>query len=144
MSIVNRKRKIILETKNVEKLIKGSFNSIGNNFQLMAFEPLVSNRFLVQLENDSDNSFIDSKNIKSIKLKSDKNGSFIIIEPYLTIHDWIEEYEKMNICKVFLLNPIGEIVKVLDYDVLYFGYEYELNYSNSTPFCPKMFYKLYS
>jgi hypothetical protein len=110
----------------------------------MAFEPLMSNRFLVQLENDSDNSFIDSKYIKSIKLKSDKNDSFIIIEPYLTIHDWIEEYEKMNICKVFFLSPIGQIVKVLDYDVLYFGYEYELNHSNSAPFCPKVFYKLYS
>jgi hypothetical protein len=137
-----RKRKLILETNKYEQPIKGSYNNIIE-FQSLSFEPLIKNRFLVQLENDNEDTFIDSSKIKSIQIKSNKNNSFIVLEPFLHIHEWVENYKKMNICKIFFLDPTGLVIKSFDYDISYFGYEYELNYSDSDIFAPKIFYNFY-
>jgi hypothetical protein len=148
-----RRRKLILENKIIKPETSGFY--IGNHGRFTTkifsnvetfqpFEPLRSNRFIVDLEIDSNSLYkkIPNSRIGGFKFVSSKSGENIEIESMLSIDEWIDEFLKANICKLYIVDAIGKIIKMFDYDIVNIGYQYELNYENSEVIKPKFLYKI--
>lgn len=144
----HRKRRLILENKILPQIFSHP-KQFGQqitifNYQFEPFEPVKMDRFVVQLEDEHKDIIIPPTRIKGLKFFYDKSGQRKIkIEAYVSIDEWIDDFSGVNICKVFLLNAVGEVIKYLDYDVVHSGHEYELNYSNSEPLQPCIYYTVF-
>lgn len=138
-----RKRSILLEVLEHKSFPKPRVFKNENPFQVAAFEPLLKNRFIVELEDNNQKNIINSNRIKSCKFFQSENGDKkIVIESYLATNEWMDEFLKVEICKIFILNPVGDVISYLDYDIVNSGYEYELNYSKDDLLTPKIFYTI--
>ncbi len=150
-----RRRRLILENKIIKPEKSGFY--IGNHGRFTnqmfinrdleifePFEPYKKNRFIIDLEIDTSSlsKKIPNSRIDSFKFVSDKNGTNIHIDIMLSIHEWVEDYLKVNICKIYLIDPTGKIIKHFDYDVISSGYEYDLKYESSNILKPRFFYKI--
>ena len=150
-----RRRKLILENKIIKPEKSGFYISNHGRFTnqmfidtdlevFETFEPFKKNRFIVDLEIDTSSlsKKIPNSRISSFRFFSDKNGMNIHIDIILSIDEWVEDFIKVNICKMYLVDAIGKIIKSFDYDVIYSGYEYDLSYENSNILKPRFFYKI--
>ena len=144
----SRKRKILLEKAGYPSPSISIDLKKTNNMPTLweIVDVYRKNRFIIQLEDDSnvESKIIPDSRIKSFKFKDDSNGDkIIIIEPILTIGEWIEDFLNTNICRIYLLDARGEVVKFFDYDISNHGYEYELDYSDDDILTPKIFYRIF-
>lgn len=136
----HRKRKLIIEKKqHLENLI--------NRFSLLNYRELLrENRFYVNLENDNNNISINPENIQGIDFFDDNlEGSFIIISCIVFVMDntWLNHFKNINICQISFLNPVGDVVKFLDYDVSYESSSYKVSYNSENPLTIKIKYKIF-
>jgi hypothetical protein len=142
----SRKRSILIEVIGYSKFPKPkSYNNekllISNFFTTV--EPQLKNRFIIELEDFNNKLLIESEKIKSFNFYQNEDGEKkIVIESYLEINEWVDNFLKVEICKIFLLNPVGDVVNYFDYDIANSGYEYELNYSKDDLLVPKFFYTI--
>jgi hypothetical protein len=138
-----RKRKLITEMVNNQS----EASVIGLEFRSTTQLPLFNS---FELENQYAKG--KSKNIQPSRIKSfhfshtQQQGDVICIESMLSINsdEWMNEYKDVHICKVHLLNPVGEVVRYMDFDVALIKYEYKLNYSESEFLIPRFYYKIFN
>jgi|TARA_R110000803_G_scaffold58190_3_gene116418 hypothetical protein len=149
-----RRRSLILENKIIKSETSGFYignhgrftNQIfSNNIEMTeSFEPLKKNRFIVDLEIDSKSlsKKIPNSRIGGFRFNSDNSGKSIDIDIVMTINDWVEDFLKVNICKVYLIDATGRILRMFDYDVVNSGYKYDVSYNSSDVLKPRFFYKI--
>jgi hypothetical protein len=137
----HRKRKLIIEKKQHLE------NQLINRFSLLNYRELLrENRFYVNLENDNNNISINPENIQGIDFFDDiLEGSFIVISCIVFVMDntWLNHFKNINICQISFLNPIGDVVKFLDYDVSYESAKYNISYNSDNPLIIKIKYKIF-
>jgi hypothetical protein len=137
----HRKRKLIIEKKQHLE------NQLINRFSPLNYRELLrENRFYVNLENDNNNININPENIQGIDFFDDNlQGSFIVISCIVFVMDntWLNHFKNINICQISFLNPIGDVVKFLDYDVSYESAKYNISYNSDNPLIIKIKYKIF-
>jgi hypothetical protein len=138
-----RKRKLILEKKQEQY----SADRLINRFSPLNYRELLrENRFCINLESDNDKIAINPENIHGIDFFDDNlEGSFIVISCVIFVVDniWLNHFKKINICQISFLNPIGDVVKFLDYDVSYQSSNYNISYNSDNPLIIKIKYKIF-
>lgn len=142
----HRKRRLILENKILPqpKPYQNHFGRQTNIFNFNPFEPLHKDRFIVQLEDEHRELIIPADRIKGLNFFCDQNGERKIkIEAFIPVDDWLDDFLGVNICKIFLLDAFGNVLKFLDYDIVNSGHEYELKYSESSPLIPIIYYTVF-
>jgi hypothetical protein len=140
----HRKRNLILETKIQPNPKPRALGSHQRSFFPSFSEPLRSDRFIVELENDSKELAIPSERIMSFKFVSDADDNKKIeITSLLEVDDWLDDFIEINICKIYLLDNRGDVIRYYDYDVAHCGHEYELTYSDSDVLTPKIYYVVF-
>ena len=149
-----RRRSLILENKIIKSETSGfSIRSHGrftnqifsNNIEILEpFEPFKKNRFIVDLEIDSKylSKKIPNSRVSGFSFNSDKNGKTIHIDIIMSIDEWVEDFLKVNICKVYLIDATGVILRMFDYDIVNSGYKYDVSYDSSEILKPRFFYKI--
>jgi hypothetical protein len=138
-----RKRKLILEKKQEQP----SVNQIINRFSTLNYRELLrENRFYINLEDDNNNITINPENIQGMDFFDDIiEGSFIVISCIVFVVDntWLNYLKNINICQISFLDPIGDVVKFLDYDVSYESANYNISYNSENPLTIKIKYKIF-
>ena len=135
-----RKRKLIIEKKQTQS----SVVEVINRFAPLR-ECLRENRFLVNLEDDGKNITIKPENIQGLDFFDDKiEGSFVIVSCAVFVMDniWLNHFKGINVCQISFLDPIGDVVKFLDYDVSYESSKYNISYKSDSPLVFKIKYKI--
>jgi hypothetical protein len=135
-----RKRKLIIEKKQTQS----SVVEVINRFAPLR-ECLRENRFLVNLEDDGKNITIKPENIQGLDFFDDKiEGSFVIVSCAAFVMDniWLNHFKSINVCQISFLDPIGDVVKFLDYDVSYESSKYNISYKSDSPLVFKIKYKI--
>ena len=143
-----RKRRVI-----VEKMLKPkipfipSTNLILSQQNITNFhqyvEPYFSNRFHVELENDHINLNISPSRIRGFNITNNtSHGKIITIKATLNIDEWVDEFEKITIAKIFLLNSRGDVAKHFDYDVEIVEQNIDFDYSFEEIVTPNIIYKI--
>lgn len=139
----HRKRKLIIEKKQEQY----STDRLINRFSPLNYRELLrENRFYVNLENDNNNISVNPENIQAIDFFDDNlEGSFIIISCIVFVIDntWLNHFKNINICQISFLNPTGDVVKFLDYDVSYESAKYNISYNSENPLTIKIKYKIF-
>jgi len=139
---VGRKRSVFIEKITlVPKMPTGSMLS---HFGLPLFfnmEYLRKNRFFVEMQ--IDNKILSSDNIQGFKIYHfDEGEKTIKINTALHIKDWITDYNKVNIIKIYLLDGFGKEVRGFDFDVVFKGYTFDCDYKEDTLATPVFSYKI--
>ncbi len=136
------KRKLLLELVN-------DFNPF-DDFKLKHNYPLsleeqnfyMQNRFSVHLLNE--NKFkISPDRIQGFKIFDIDSQKTLQIKSTLFIENWIEDFKKINICKIFFYDGSGKIVRFLDLDIIYSGYKLECDYKNNNFLAPVFNFKIF-
>jgi len=135
-----RKRHIL-----IEKLIPRISQTLDNGY--FTWDPVElyrNNRFVVNLEGDNNELSIQSHRIRSLYFEKDNNGNSILkIKTLLSIVDnWIDEFELITLAKIYFLDPTGVVIKTLDYDVVFSGYNFMCNYNSDDLFEPEIIYTI--
>lgn len=139
---VGRKRTVFIEkTSYIQKISK---DGMLNRFGLPLFfnmDFFRKNRFIVELQIDDE--IISNDNIQGFSIShiSDKEKT-IKINTAIHIKNWITDYQKVNIIKVYLLNGMGETHREFDFDVVYRGYIFDCDYQDDSPITPHFLYKI--
>lgn len=140
--IIGRKRNLLIEKVSSMTNIR-SFGIIERNIPF-AFTPFQStdfyyrNRFVVQLEDSSENVLIDYNKISACKI-TDK---LIKIEVILSIDEWVEKFKMVKIAKIELLDATGYPIKSIDYDVMFLDYNLEFDWALESIMKPEFTYQI--
>lgn len=139
---VGRKRTVFIEKISCGTEI--SKNGMLKRFGLPLFfnmDFLRKNRFVVEMQIDDKNISNDSVQGFSISHINDAE-KIIKINTAIHIDNWINDYEKVNIIKVYLLDGLGNEHRAFDFDVVYKGYVFECDYKEDAPVIPHFVYKI--
>jgi hypothetical protein len=138
---IGRKRTVFIEKISYPKI---SENTLSKTFGLPLFfnmDFLRKNRFLIEMQIDE--KPINNDNIQGFSIVHiDEKESSIKINTVLHVNDWIDNYEKVNIIKVYLLDGLGNIHKNFDFDVVFKGYTFDCDYKDDAPVNPYFLYKI--
>lgn len=118
-----RKRKVILE--KIQKSPNDFLHSMNNLFLNPPpyYEPFRKNHFAIQLENEHEG--IEPYKICGYKIEEFSDKSIITISSILIVGDWVEQFKKMTMVKIFFLDSIGNFCELFDYDIMYEGFSLE-------------------
>lgn len=117
-----------------------------------AFKPLITpifsntdlfvkNRFAVELER-SDGIKIEESRICGFKLDSHSDSKILKIKTFLHVQEWLNDYEKVIIARISLLDAIGNEINSLDLDIIFDGYTIECDYGTEGFMTPHFSYKI--
>lgn len=140
-----RKRSILIENINDTKFPSPkNLNKDKNVFaSFYSYEPNRKNRFIAEFLDSYDNLMFESDKILSFNLKkTNSNLEVIAIECSLEIGEWFDNLLKAEVCKLFILNALGEVVNYFDFNITNSGYEYDLDATDDDLFKPKIFYTI--
>lgn len=139
---IGRQRAVLVEkTSYVHKIPK---DGMLKRFGLPLFfnmDFLRKNRFVVEMQiNDKT---IRNESVQGFSIKNINDTEKIIkINTAIHIDDWITEYEKVNIIKVYILDGLGNEHRHFDLDVIYKGYLFDCDYREDAPLTPYFIYKI--
>ena len=141
-----RRRKLLTERSRQIALFNNNprFNQL-NLFRVPEFfEFYRENRFEIELEEDKSGLIIDGNKIQGFKFKNEiSKGNILYVKANLVIGEWVEDFKKMNIVRIYLLNSLGEEIRFFDYDIKMNGYEFEMNYNSDSIMLPTVSYKIF-
>jgi hypothetical protein len=136
---IGRRRKILVEKISIEENLPSILSEITNPSLFPFHEPLRKNRFVLHLENDKDNS-INPNRIRNFKIEQIENKKTITITSLLCVQDWIDDFKKMNMVKIFFLDPIGNVCQFMDFDIVFSGYSIGGDYESNELLIPSFKY----
>lgn len=93
------------------------------------------NMFHLEMEKN-DGTVLDPRRICGFKIESEKNLKVLKIKTTLEINDWISDYEKVVIARIFLYDANGNDANSMDLDVLFKGYSIECDYHSDEAMKP--------
>jgi hypothetical protein len=139
---IGRKRTVLIEKISYGHKI--SKDGMLRRFGLPLFfnmDFLRKNRFVVEMQ--IDDNIIKNDNVQGFSI-SHINDSEKIIKINTAIHvdDWISDYEKVNIIKVYLLDGLGNEHREFDFDVVYKGYSFDCDYRDDALVVPHFIYRI--
>jgi hypothetical protein len=139
---IGRRRSVLIE--KVSYGHKVSKEGLLRRFGLPLFfnlDLLRKNRFVVEMQ--IDDIIVKSDNIQGFSIAHINSEEKIIkINTAIHVDDWISEYEKVNIIKVYLLDSLGNEHKEFDFDVIYKGYLFDCDYKDDALLTPYFVYKI--
>ena len=102
---------------------------------------LRKNRFVVEMQ--VHNKRLETSNIQGFSISHFEGKEKIIrINTALHINDWISDYDRVNIIKIYLLDSLGNTTKGFDFDVSFKGYNFECDYREDALVVPCFVYKI--
>lgn len=139
---IGRKRSVFIE--KTTSVLQISKDGVLKRYGLPLFfdmEFLRKNRFVIEMQ--IDDKIINNDNIQgfSILYLTDKEKT-IKINTTIHVDNWIHDYDKVNIIKVYLLDAMGNEHRQFDFDVIYKGYSFDCDYTEDAPVLPTFFYKI--
>ena len=139
---IGRKRTVFIE--KISSGHKISKDGMLRRFGLPLYfnmEFLRKNRFVVEMQVDDD--IINSDNIQGFSITHlHDNEKTIKVNTVINIDDWIQNYEQVNIIKIYLLDGLGNVHREFDLDVVYKGYTFDCDYKDDSPILPYFTYKI--
>ena len=139
---IGRKRSVFIEKiSNGHKISKDSMLRRYGLPLFFSMDFLRKNRFVVEMQ--IDDVIINSDNIQGFSIShiNDKEKT-IKINTAIHINEWIHDFEKVNIIKVYLLDGLGNEHKGFDFDVIYKGYVFDCDYKDDAPVNPYFIFRI--
>lgn len=135
------KKKILVE-------VIQNYNPL-KNFKLKSDYPILlseknfymQDRFSLHLKNNE--SLISPEKIKGFNLTEINNVKSILIKSSLYIEEWVYEFKKMNSVKIYFYDKNGNIIRFIDFDLEYVGYNIECDYFKHDILTPVFNYKIF-
>jgi len=140
---IGRKRTVFVEKSLHKKTINNEILSKHNFSLLLNFnrEYFRKNKFVLEMQIDND--CFESSNIQGFNINHFKDGNkTICVNTYVHTNEWIDEYSKVNIIKIYLLDASGDPAKQFDFDVNFNGYTFDCNYKDDGFATPNFIYKI--
>ena len=101
---------------------------------------LRKNRFIVEMQIDDE--IINNDNIQGFFISNFNNEKTIKISTAIHIKEWIHDFERVNIIKIYLLDGLGNEHRQFDLDVIYKGYTFDCDYREDSPIIPYFFFNI--
>lgn len=143
----SRKKELILEFMNEKDFIQQDI-FLPDTFTedkkfLLNFDSsfVLQDRFCVKLE--TDDFVVNPERIKGFKIQTILDEKIIKVKTYLQVHEWITDFEKIHIIKIYFFDSKGNLLKnCLDYDVDYMDFNLECDYKFRDYLVPTFSYKI--
>jgi hypothetical protein len=139
---VGRKRTVF-----VEKISCGHKIPTGNlltQFGIPLFfnaEYLRKNKFVIEMQ--VDDKILNTSNIQGFSISHFKGKEKTIrINTAIHVNDWVSDYDKVNIIKVYLFDVMGNPIREFDLDVTFKGYNFDCDYREDALVVPCFVYKI--
>ena len=135
---IGRRRSVL-----TEKVIRKKYEvySYNENVTLDFSHLFRKDKFHVELER-ADGTMIDPNRICGFKVDSDKDTKILKIKSTLEINEWIPDYEKVTIARIFLYNSNGDDINSMDFDVIFRGYSLGCDYNSDESMKPVFLYDI--
>lgn len=142
-----RRKEMLLEfisDKNFLKqdiFVPNSFNSEKNFQNNLDDNFIFQDKFCVKME--TKNFVVNPDRIKGFKIEKDIIGKIIKIKTYLQINEWLNDFKKIEIIKIYFFDNNGNILKnCFDYDVEYVDFKLECDYKFRDYLTPIFIYQI--
>ncbi len=147
MTTRSRRKDLILEFMNDKDFIQQDIflpdSFVEDKKFLLNFDScfVLQDRFCVKLE--TDDFVVNPERIKGFKIETIQNEKIIKVKTYLQVHEWINDFEKIHIIKIYFFDSNGNILKnCFDYDVDYMDFNLECDYKFRDYLVPTFSYKI--
>lgn len=147
MTTRSRKKDLILEFMNDRDFIQTDIflpNSFNEEKRLLwNFDNtfILQDRFCVKME--TRDFVLNPERIKGFRIETIQNEKLIKIKTYLKIDEWIKDFEKIEVIKIYFFDSKGNMLKnCFDYDVDYIGFSLECDYKFRDYLVPVFSYKI--
>ena len=147
MTTRSRRKDLILEFMNDRDFIQQDIflpdSYVEDKKFLLNFDSsfVLQDRFCVKLE--TDDFVVNPERIKGFKIETIQNEKIIKVKTYLQVHEWINDFEKIHIIKIYFFDSKGNILKnCFDYDVDYMDFNLECDYKFRDYLVPTFSYKI--
>ncbi len=145
----SRKKQILLEIMSEKEFLgkniflPSNFNTDSSAINHYDSNYMLQDRFSVKMETET--FVVNPERIKGFKIEKSSDKRIIKIKSYLQVHEWIKDFEKVHIIKIFFFDSRGNILKnSFDYDVDFFGFNLECDYSYRDYLTPVFIYEILS
>lgn len=102
---------------------------------------MFQDKFCVRME--TLNFVINPERIKGFKIEKDDFGRTIKIKTYIYVQEWFDDFQKIEIIKVYFFDNKGNILKnCFDYDVQYLDFKLECDYKFRDYLTPVFTYQI--
>jgi hypothetical protein len=135
---IGRRRSVLIEkiinrkTRDVQSTDR-FFQSISDVFR--------KDRFFVEMERN-DGSVLNPYRICGFKIDDNKDSKILKVKTTLEINEWIADYEKVVIVRIFLYDSSGNDLINMDFDVIFRGYSMECDYHSDEAMKPIFSYAI--
>lgn len=97
--------------------------------------------FSVHLQNQL--SEISPSKIAGFKLKESVSEKILTVETLISINEWIDDFKSVDYARIFFYDSMGNVNRLLDFDIDYVGHRLECSYSKQEVLSPVFEYKIY-
>lgn len=98
------------------------------------------NNFQVRLQ--SKDIEISPEKITGFRLNQKKNEGILTVKTSLCINEWIDDFKSVDFAEIVLLDTLGNINRLLDFDIDYIGHRFACDYSKSDILSPVFDYEI--
>lgn len=99
------------------------------------------NNFSVHLQNRDFE--ISPAKIAGFKLKETLSEKTLTVETLISINEWIDDFKSVDYAKILFYDSLGNVNRLLDFDVDYVGHRLECSYSKQEILSPVFDYKIF-
>jgi len=141
-SYVLRRKSVLIEKFINHTISLNNTVSHLNNIPLFFnMEYLRKNKFIVEMK--IDDKIVNAESIQGFKISNFENGEKSIkVHTAIHLDTWLNDYNKVNIIKIYLLDSIGSELREFDLDVIYLGYSFDCDYKEDALAIPTFTYKI--
>lgn len=144
----DRRKELLVE-------ILSESNTVGNNIYLPNRD-FLKNRIVTNLNEEFifqdkfsvllkyDDVTIEPTRIKGFRIENLNGHNFIKVKTYFHVSDWINEFKKIQIIKIFFFNAMNEVISNnLDYDVIFKSFYLDCDYQFRDYMTPVYEYEIF-
>lgn len=137
---IGRKRTVLIEKTSCSHKVSND-NMVGRYGLPLFFSMdfLRKSRFIIEMK--IDDKIINSDNIQGFSI-SHLEEKILKISTVIHLSEWVNDYEKVNIIKIYFLDGLGNEHRQFDFDAIYKGYIFDCNYKDDSPITPYFVFKI--
>lgn len=136
---IGRRRVVLIEKISNRKTV--GIIEHDSNFQLPHIDVFRKNRFFIELERN-DGTVINPYRICGFKMEKDNDSKILKVKTTMEINEWISEYEKVVVARIFLYDVNGNDINSMDLDISFRGYSIECDYNSEEAMRPVFSYAI--
>lgn len=133
MRFRTRRRELLLEIMNEKDFIQQDIfvpdSFVEEKKIIFSYDTsfILQDRFCLKME--TKDFIVNPERIKGFKIETIEKRKVIKVKTYLKINEWIKDFEKIEIIKIYFFDSYGNLLKNgFDYDVDYLDFTLECDY----------------